>query len=48
MEFFYRNIRKKHNILMQDQQPLGDKWNYGVGNREMEGGRAGVGLLVSE
>ena len=33
MEFFYRNIRKKYNILMQDQQPLGGKWNYDAQNR---------------
>ena len=28
MEFFYRNMRKKYDLLMLQGQPLGGKWNF--------------------
>lgn len=35
MEFFYRQMRKKHNILMdEDASPIGGKWNYDHDNRK--------------
>ena len=35
MEFFYRIMRRKHNILIdEDNQPLGGKWNYDADNRK--------------
>jgi len=34
MEFFYREMRKRHNILMEEYQPVGGKWNYDPENRE--------------
>ena len=34
MEFFYREMRKSHNILMDHKQPVGGKWNYDAENRE--------------
>ena len=35
MENFYREMRKKNNILMADnKKPLGGKWNYDHDNRE--------------
>ena len=34
MESFYRNMRKKHQILMVDKQPEGGKWNYDASNRK--------------
>ncbi|CAI8345404.1 MAG: (6-4) photolyase [Polaribacter sejongensis] len=34
MEHFYRNMRKKHQILMVDKQPEGGKWNYDASNRK--------------
>ena len=34
MESFYRNMRKKHQILMIDAQPEGGKWNYDASNRK--------------
>ncbi|MCI5048801.1 MAG: cryptochrome/photolyase family protein [Rickettsiales bacterium] len=34
MEFFYREMRKKHNILMQVDKPVGGKWNYDAENRK--------------
>ena len=33
MENFYRNMRKKHHILMQGSQPLDDQWNFDHDNR---------------
>ena len=33
MENFYRDMRKKHNILMIADQPEGGKWNYDKSNR---------------
>ncbi|MFY9243682.1 MAG: cryptochrome/photolyase family protein [Polaribacter sp.] len=34
MESFYREMRKKHQILMVDQQPEGGKWNFDASNRK--------------
>ncbi len=34
MEFFYRKMRVKHNILMNNEQPEGGKWNYDAENRK--------------
>ncbi|CAM2982528.1 cryptochrome/photolyase family protein [Vibrio mytili] len=33
MEHFYRRMRKRFNILMQDGNPIGGKWNYDANNR---------------
>ena len=33
MEFFYRYMRKKFNLLMQGSQPEGDQWNFDKNNR---------------
>ena len=33
MENFYRDMRKKHDILMLGNQPEGGKWNYDKSNR---------------
>jgi deoxyribodipyrimidine photolyase-related protein len=34
MEYFYRNMRKKYDILMQGDEPVGGQWNYDVENRK--------------
>lgn len=34
MESFYRNIRRKFNILMDGKEPLTGKWNYDAENRK--------------
>lgn len=34
MERFYRHMRKKHNVLMQGDKPLGGRWNYDRENRK--------------
>ncbi len=34
MEFFYREQRKRHDVLMEGDQPIGGRWNFDVDNRE--------------
>lgn len=34
MEYFYREIRKQYNILMDKDKPVGGKWNYDSENRK--------------
>ncbi len=34
MEFFYRDMRRKHGFLMQDGAPVGGQWNYDAENRK--------------
>lgn len=34
MEHFYRRMRKRYNILMQDAKPLGGQWNFDANNRQ--------------
>ena len=35
MEFFYRDLRKRYNILLDEKQkPLGGQWNYDQENRK--------------
>ncbi len=34
MEYFYREMRKKYNILMNDGEPIGGQWNYDSENRK--------------
>ncbi len=34
MEFFYRQMRKQHDILMDGDQPEGGAWNYDSENRK--------------
>ncbi|AMO56676.1 deoxyribodipyrimidine photolyase [Endozoicomonas montiporae] len=33
METFYRKMRRKHNILMNQTEPEGGQWNYDTNNR---------------
>ena len=37
MEFFYREQRQRHDVLMDGRQPLGGQWNFDVDNREAFG-----------
>ncbi len=37
MEFFYRVMRKKYNVLMQGSEPEGGAWNYDAENRKTFG-----------
>jgi len=34
LEYFYRDMRKKFNILMNGDQPEGDSWNFDKSNRK--------------
>ena len=34
MEYFYREQRKRHGVLMQGDKPLGAQWNFDQDNRE--------------
>ncbi len=34
MEAFYRKMRKRYNLLMDGDKPLGGKWNYDQNNRQ--------------
>ena len=44
MEYFYREMRKRHGVLMQDDQPEGGQWNFDEDNREAFG-PAGPGAV---
>lgn len=33
MESFYRHMRKKHNVLIKNGKPVGEKWNFDKENR---------------
>lgn len=33
MEYFYREQRKRHGVLMQGAEPVGGKWNFDTDNR---------------
>lgn len=33
MEYFYREVRKKYNILLEKNKPIGGKWNFDHENR---------------
>jgi deoxyribodipyrimidine photolyase-related protein len=37
LEYFYRELRRKHGVLMQDDQPIGGRWNFDADNREAFG-----------
>ena len=44
MEYFYREQRKRHGVLMQDGEPIGGQWNFDADNREAFGA-AGPGAV---
>lgn len=44
LEFFYRWLRKREDVLMADGQPAGGRWNFDSENRESFG-RRGPGPL---
>ena len=37
MEYFYREMRKRHQVLMQGDSPEGGQWNFDEDNREAFG-----------
>jgi deoxyribodipyrimidine photolyase-related protein len=34
MEYFYREMRKRHAVLMDRDEPVGGRWNFDADNRE--------------
>ena len=44
MEYLYREQRKRHGILMQDDAPVGGQWNFDADNREAFGAAGPAGL----
>jgi deoxyribodipyrimidine photolyase-related protein len=37
LEYWYRELRKEHGILMEGKEPIGGQWNFDVDNREWFG-----------
>lgn len=37
LEYFYRELRQRHQVLMDDGQPVGGQWNFDADNREAFG-----------
>ncbi len=37
LEYFYRELRQRHGVLMQQGQPIGGQWNFDADNREAFG-----------
>jgi deoxyribodipyrimidine photolyase-related protein len=44
MEYFYREQRRRHGVLMNGDEPLGGQWNFDADNREAFG-PAGPGVV---
>ena len=44
MEYFYRQQRKRHGVLMQGDEPVGGRWNFDADNRGVFGA-AGPGAV---
>ena len=44
LEYFYRELRRKHDILMEGNQPIGCQWNFDADNRGSIG-KTGPGKL---
>ena len=37
LEYWYRELRRKHGILMEGKEPVGGQWNFDADNRESFG-----------
>jgi deoxyribodipyrimidine photolyase-related protein len=37
LEYWYRELRKKHGIMMEGKEPVGGQWNFDADNRESFG-----------
>jgi deoxyribodipyrimidine photolyase-related protein len=37
LEYFYREMRRRHRVLMEGDQPAGGQWNFDADNRESFG-----------
>ncbi len=44
LEYFYRELRQRHDVLMHEGKPIGGQWNFDADNRAAFG-KAGPGAL---
>lgn len=44
MEYFYRQMRRQHDVLMENDEPAGGRWNFDADNRSAFS-RSGPGAL---
>ena len=44
LEYFYRELRQRHGVLMQDGKPEGGQWNFDAANREAFAAAGPVGV----
>jgi deoxyribodipyrimidine photolyase-related protein len=42
MESFYRRMRKRHGVLLEDGNPVGGKWNFDASNRKRYDGKVPI------
>lgn len=45
LEFFYRVMRRRFNVLMDGNEPLGGQWNFDADNRSAYPKRTGPGMI---
>ncbi len=45
LEYFYRDMRKKHDVLMNASKPVGGQWNFDQDNRQTFGKEGPQNLL---
>ena len=45
MEFFYREMRRRHRVLMDGDEPAGGQWNFDTDNRSPYPKRSGPGPI---
>jgi len=44
LEYFYRELRQRHGVLMNNGKPAGGQWNFDADNRESFGREGPVGV----
>ena len=44
LEYFYRELRQRHGVLMKDGKPEGGQWNFDADNRQAFGAAGPVGV----
>jgi deoxyribodipyrimidine photolyase-related protein len=44
LEYWYRELRKRHGVLMDGDQPVGGQWNFDADNRESFGKQGPQGV----
>jgi deoxyribodipyrimidine photolyase-related protein len=44
LEYFYRDMRRRHRVLMEGDEPAGGRWNFDVDNRETFGAQGPADL----